>query len=52
MNVAFQWMLRRRRLVEFFGRRLERRPGLADAFIRVVGNSAPPSALLKALIGS
>ena len=50
MNRAFQWTLRRPRLVEFLGRRMARRPRLADAFIRVVGHVAPPSALLRALL--
>jgi flavin-dependent dehydrogenase len=46
LNLAFQWLLRRPRALEFLGARLERSRELADALIAVIGNARAAGSLL------
>ncbi|MFQ5844779.1 MAG: hypothetical protein ACE5JG_07305, partial [Planctomycetota bacterium] len=47
LNLGFQWMLRRPRVLEFLGGRLSASPRLGDALIGVVGNVRRPRELLR-----
>lgn len=46
LNRTFQWLLRRPRILEFLGGRLDRSRALADALIAVIGNARAPGTLL------